>query len=63
VCASTGGDAARQRNVSQIDTKRMVDDGPFSTPPCIGERSKGWLASDVKRWIETLNEQRSRPRQ
>jgi prophage regulatory protein len=53
----------RLTGLSMSTIRRMVDDGRFPQPLRIGERAKGWLARDVKSWIETLNVQRSSRRQ
>ena len=53
----------RLTGLSQSTIKRMVTDGRFPKPMRIGIRAKGWLARDVKAFIDTLDEQRKRPRQ
>ncbi|WP_210269807.1 helix-turn-helix transcriptional regulator [Hyphomicrobium methylovorum] len=56
-------DVVRLTGLSHSTIKRMISDGRFPKHLRIGERAKGWLARDVKAWIEALNEQRRRPRQ
>ena len=56
-------DVERLTGISKSTIKRMVSDGRFPQPLRLGIRAKGWPASDVKGFIETLNEQRKRPRQ
>ena len=56
-------DVERLTGISASTIKRMATDGRFPMPMRIGIRAKGWLARDVRTFIETLDEQRKRPRQ
>lgn len=56
-------DIERLTGLSKATIKRMVHDGRFPKPMRVGLRAKGWLARDVRTFIETLDEQRRRPRQ
>jgi prophage regulatory protein len=53
----------RLTGISKSTIKRMVSDGRFPKALRLGIRAKGWLACDVKGFIETLDDQRKRPRQ
>ena len=53
----------RLTGISKSTIKRMVGDGRFPSPLRLGIRAKGWLARDVNGFVETLDEQRKRPRQ
>lgn len=56
-------DVERLTGISKSTIKRMVSDGRFPKPLRLGIRAKGWPARDVKQFIDTLDEQRKRPRQ
>lgn len=53
----------RLTGLSVSTIKRMVSDGRFPKPLRLGVRAKGWLAADVRGFIERLVEQRKQPRQ
>jgi prophage regulatory protein len=53
----------RLTGISKSTIKRMVADGRFPKALRLGIRAKGWLARDVKQFVDTLDEQRRRPRQ
>jgi len=56
-------DVVRLTGVSHTTIKRMQADGRFPKTMRLGERAKGWPAREIKAWLETLDEQRRRPRQ
>jgi prophage regulatory protein len=53
----------RLTGISKSTIKRMVSDGRFPKPLRLGIRAKGWPTRDVRQFIETLDQQRRRPRQ
>jgi len=53
----------RLLGVSKSTLKRMVADGRFPPPRRTSLRTRGWPAKDVRERLETLDEQRRRPRQ
>jgi predicted DNA-binding transcriptional regulator AlpA len=53
----------RLLGVSKSTLKRMVKEGRFPPARRTGIRTRGWPARDVRNFIETLDEQRRRPRQ
>jgi prophage regulatory protein len=55
-------DVERLTGISHSTIKRMVSDGRFPRPMRIGERAKGWPARDIKAFIDTLDQQRQRPK-
>lgn len=56
-------DVVRLTGISHTTIKRMQADGRFPKAMRLGERAKGWPAREIKAWLETLDEQRRRPRQ
>ena len=56
-------DVERLTGLTKSTIKRMVADGRFPKPMRLGLRAIGWPASDVRAFVETLNEQRRRTRQ
>lgn len=56
-------DVERLTGRSKSAIKRMVKEGSFPRPLKLGVRAIGWLASDVRTFIATLDEQRKCPRQ
>ena len=56
-------EVVRLTGISASTIKRMVSDGRFPKPMRIGIRAKGWLARDVRAFVEMLDEQRKRSRQ
>jgi prophage regulatory protein len=56
-------DVTRLTGISQSTIKRMVEDARFPKPLKLGQRARGWLARDVRAFIEQLEDQRRSPRQ
>jgi prophage regulatory protein len=46
------GDVVRSTKLSKSTIFRLVTLGEFPQPIILSERTKGWLASDIDKWIK-----------